>query len=157
VGLEFLAAAMNKLTTDLADRIVAIVKAGSAVETAARACGVARRTWYRWLKLGRGGRQPYRRLVEQLESAEDACKVSLITVLRAAAAQDWRAALVILERKWPEEWGRRDRHEVSHDGLLGIGPMTPAERARLRRISARLASAEELPGGGEGDVADPRP
>lgn len=68
------------------------------------ALNIPARTFYSWLERGRGGKQPYRRLVEGLE----ACKVQrwrhLLGIIEQAAVKTWTAAAWLLERECPERW-----------------------------------------------------
>jgi hypothetical protein len=38
--------------------------------------------------------------------------VHLVAIVRQAAQTNWRAALELLGRRWPETWGRHERVDV---------------------------------------------
>jgi hypothetical protein len=85
----------SKLTPEVHDRVVALIRAGTGVEAAVRACGIAPSTHYAWAL-----RHPaYREAVEQARAEGEVHRVAQITV---AARADWRAAAWFLEREFPE-------------------------------------------------------
>jgi hypothetical protein len=49
---------------------------------------------------------------EQIGEAEGAAEVHLVAIVRQAATTNWRAALELLGRRWPDSWGRHDRVDV---------------------------------------------
>jgi hypothetical protein len=54
-----------------------------------------------------------RKFSQSLTRARADAKVGAIAAIRSAMPEDWRAALAFLERRHPQEWGRRTAHEVS--------------------------------------------
>ena len=68
------------------------------------------------------------RLFRDMEEAEVAFKQRLIGLVEKAAESDWRAAMTLLERRWPNEWAKRTVVHVS-------GEMTPDEAARELRAA----------------------
>jgi hypothetical protein len=61
-------------------------------------------------------------------------------IQQAAKAGDWRAALTVLERRFPAERGRRSAHEVSGPGgepLLGGDKLSDADLELLRELYRR--------------------
>ncbi len=131
----------RKLTPDLAARILALVRAGHAPQGAARASGVGVTTWKGWLRAGRAGTDPeYARLVEDLEDAQEQSKAVLLSRLLQAAKDDWRASAWLLERRWPEEFGRRD--QLVLEAASPAREVGEEDRARWRRV---IEQAERTP------------
>lgn len=50
--------------------------------------------------------EEYRSFYEEVTKALAQAKVRNEAILQKAAAEDWRAALAWLERRYPEEWGK---------------------------------------------------
>ncbi len=62
------------------------------------------------MKWGRSSEKGiYREFLEAIEKAEAQAKVRNVTIIQAAAKDNWQAAAYWLERRYPEEWGRRGR------------------------------------------------
>jgi len=55
----------------------------------------------------------------RVEHAREMCKAKLLTQIMAAAPKNWSAAAWLLERLWPEEFGRH-RLETEHSGAVKI-------------------------------------
>lgn len=109
----------SKLTAEMQDRIVRVIRAGGSYELAASVAGVSERTFYVWLERGkRTGRRdaPYRVLREAVERARAEHETILVAQLnRAAAKGSWRAAAWLLERRFPERWAPRAGRALASD------------------------------------------
>ncbi len=131
----------TKLTPEVAERIVAAIRAGNFPEPAARSAGVSPATLYRWKRLGgQEASGPHRDLVEAIRRAEGEAEVHAIAVIRKQMPGDWRAALAYLERRHAERWGRRAAEEraggrprARRHGI-DLRRLTDSELAELRRI-----------------------
>lgn len=65
----------------------------------------------------------FREFARALGEAEAQAELeALRSIERAAAEGDWRARTWLLERRWPDRWGRRTRHEVTgaHGEPIGV-------------------------------------
>lgn len=143
------------LTPEVEQIIIAAVKAGNYLSTAADFAGVSAKTVYEWISRGEG-RDPDRPSTPELaafaaaikkaeahgkiaalQRIQEAAKGRMLrekrTVTRVIQSKDgtpqevtetvekyfpsaWQADAWMLERRFPEEWGRRDRHELSSPG-----------------------------------------
>lgn len=106
-----------KLTREVQERIVQVIRAGGSHELAAAVAGVSERSLYAWLERGtRRGRRDatYRALRNAVERARAEHEGILVAQLsRAASKGSWRAAAWLLERRFPERWARAaDRADV---------------------------------------------
>lgn len=107
----------TKLTPDLQARIVAFLGAGAYMETAAAAAGVSKQTLYTWLHRGAEGDRPYKAFLDAVEKAQGEADIrDLKTIRDAAQAGAWQAAAWRLERRHPEQWGRRRVEMTGADG-----------------------------------------
>lgn len=93
-----------------ADQLVAMLRAGNYIEVAARAAGVSRSTFRGWMQRGLSDLEedrPFRELRERVETALAEGEVRNVTHIAVAARDgDWNAAAWILERHYPDRWGR---------------------------------------------------
>jgi hypothetical protein len=88
--------ARSILTAEVADRLVALLRAGNYDAVAARASGVAPRTLREWLQRGRSDRErdePYCELAARIDRARAEGEAVHVARIAKAAEQDWRARL----------------------------------------------------------------
>lgn len=108
----------TKLTPERQTKILNAIRAGAYMETAAAAAGVNKETLYAWLK--RGNVEPdsiYSAFVEAVHEAQASAELrDVLTLSKAAADGDWRAAAWRLERKFPKRWGLTTKTE--HSGTI---------------------------------------
>ena len=100
----------TKLTPEVQEAIVTAVLAGSYLETAAAAAGINRDTLYHWLRTGarsNGGIQ--RAFSDAVKKALAESEIRLGAFVRRAAPVEWQAAAWMLERKFPDRYGRREK------------------------------------------------
>lgn len=99
-----------KLTQELVDKAIALKADGLSNGDIICALGIHESTFYRWI--GDPKNKLQRELSEGLKKEEAAFKHTLLTTIRAAALarnQYWTAAAWLLERKYPDEYGKADR------------------------------------------------
>lgn len=121
----------SKLTPEALERIDNAIRVGSTLDAAARFGGITRDTFYRWLNAGRReGAEPL--LAEFANRVDDAMagwEVTANTLIATAAnAGVWQAAAWSLERRKPNEYGRRMRLDGN-----GANPMHDALALELRK------------------------
>lgn len=104
----------TKLTPQVQEKIVTAIKAGSYVETAAAYAGIVKSTFYEWLRKGAAEKEGIHRdfsaACEQALAHADVRDIGIIA--KAASKGVWQAAAWRLERKHPEQWGRRQVIQV---------------------------------------------
>lgn len=98
----------HKLTRETLETALELKKGGANHKDIAAACGVCPQTFSTWANQPKTELQ--RELAEGLKKAEADYKNALCAIiLRDAKKRDWKAAAWLLERKYPEEYSRRDR------------------------------------------------
>jgi hypothetical protein len=126
----------TKLTPDVADVVVENLRAGNYVQTAARAAGISRQTFADWMRRGRSTKTedaPFREFAERVEQARAECEAENVKIIADAARESWSAAAWLLERLYPERWGRpsspqrRDASAAEDSGPESIEPDPFAE------------------------------
>jgi hypothetical protein len=100
-----------ELTEELAERALQYVRAGLAPEVACAAVDVPPSVLREWLQRGDAtgtdpDDEPYRRFRDRLAVEEAKGEARLITLVQAAAAEAWQAAVWLLERRYPARWAR---------------------------------------------------
>ena len=140
-----------KLTKELVEQAIALKSDGLCNADIIAALGITDTTFYRWLQ---EADTPLKRaLKEGLKKAESAYKQTLLNTIRNAALAknaNWTAAAWLLERKYPDEFGRPDRRheERAEDApqiVLGVtvAPMAVGGASQPLEISAQPVEALE--------------
>jgi hypothetical protein len=95
------------------------VEEGLPLPDAARLAGIHPSVVYEW-------RATIPAIAEALKSAEAKLKQRMVAHITKAAPTNWAAAMTLLERRFPEEFGRRDRVRHEHAGQIGL-QLAPAK------------------------------
>ena len=178
----------TKLTPEIADAIEQVVRAGACVGVAARRLGISAEAAEEWVRRGEGrserrATEPYVSFATRIRKAEADDEVRRIALIAKAGtggevtyrrtttkadgavvmeerllAPEWTANAWHLERKHPERWGRKERHEITgKDG----GPIDARVIFYLPEPTRRVAVLETPssrvlpPAGPEGNGGDP--
>lgn len=100
-----------KLTTLMIEQICDLLISGQSIATAAMISGVSESTIYRWLAIGRGdgAEEIHIELVNRVQEAIECSEFELLQNLRMAAEnkENWRVSAWLLERRFPEKYGKR--------------------------------------------------
>lgn len=98
----------TKLTPELHADIVRTIKAGNYLETAAAMAGVERLTLREWIKKGvRAQSGAYHTFARDIEQAMAHAEVVDVLGIRKAGEKEWTARAWLLERRYPDRWGKR--------------------------------------------------
>jgi hypothetical protein len=124
------------LNAELTDRIAQMLRAGNYVEVACAAVGVNRCTFYDWYARGEEGvpglYKDFRERVDQARAEGEARNVALVA---KAASRTWQAAAWMLERQYPERWGRPSQRQEEPEAEAADGFAALDELAVRRRAS----------------------
>lgn len=109
----------SKFNAAVHKAIIEMVESGVTETAAAEACGIHRDTLCNWKRAGEQGDARYSAFVEDLTRARAESEVRLTKVVIGAAQEgEWKAALEVLARRNPEDWGRKDVVESRVDKKL---------------------------------------
>ncbi len=104
----------SKFNPETTGLIIAAVRAGNYFTTSAALGGIHEGTLYRWLREGEEDEDSkYRQFSLDMARAEAEAEISIVTVIRDAASDDYRAGLELLSRRFPERWSTRNRTELT--------------------------------------------
>lgn len=90
----------SKYTEDRVKAILTALEAGMGRVGAAQYGGITFETLSQWMS-------HKSEFSEAVIEAESKCELWMVGNIKKAAADDWRAAIAWLERRRPQEWGRR--------------------------------------------------
>lgn len=141
------------LTPELSNEIHALLRRGLTQEDVIRVTGIARSTFYSWLDRSKDLATRYNdpedplddetatieelRLLDFLDGytgARARGKADALGAIRAGMAEDWRAAAWYLERSFPDEYGRRERLDVTTEDRTAIVIRWPEEEREIEDI-----------------------
>jgi hypothetical protein len=107
----------SKLTKELIKEAFKLVSAGNYIKDIPPILGIDDSTWFRWLNEGEKAKSGMKReFYETVKKAEkDAIARNVALIQRAAQEGNWQAAAWWLERKYFEDWGRKDKVDLSAD------------------------------------------
>lgn len=111
------------LDAPLIEALSEYVRKGNYAITACNLCHIPESTFYYWLNLARKDEEQgateevsiYRRLLESIKRAEADAEALMVETARNAAVEkkDGYLAITVNERRHPDRWGRRERHDVN--------------------------------------------
>ena len=97
-----------KLTPELRETLLEGLSIGLTQKLASQRAGIGESTFYNWLAKGRAASTgQYRDLLDEVIRAEGQGAARLMAQISRQGMADWRAAAWILERRHPDDYGRR--------------------------------------------------
>lgn len=115
----------TKLTKETQARICDLIESGNTVAVAAQAAGITEQTFYNWKRRGEAAEErqrvgekltaterSYLSFFEAIKRAEAVSHAAAVAQIRKAGDKQWQALAWWLERKFPEQWGRRDTTKI---------------------------------------------
>lgn len=104
----------SKFTEERRRIIVEALEKGHYLTVAAALAKVDTDTIYLWLKRGRAASSGrYYEFARAVEEAMAVAEDVSVAIIDGAAGDDWRAAAWKMERRHPDRWGKKERHEVT--------------------------------------------
>jgi hypothetical protein len=114
------------LNVQLQRKICALLSEGCDQKTACSICGIGERTYHEWKNRGHNGHEPYASFFSAASRARNVFKARLLKIVTDAAEKEARHAEWLLERRWPNEFGRSENRTIVIDRPLP--PVVPAEQ-----------------------------
>ena len=111
-----------KLTPQLQEQIGNNITLGMPLKYAAESVGITEVTFYNWLKRGETeSKGQFYEFAEHVKACKaKAVQLHLKLITKAATEGTWQASAWILERRYPEEFGRREKVELGGEQQLVI-------------------------------------
>ena len=120
---------ITKISVELVDKICGVIASAVPMDTAAAYSGISKQTMYAWMRRARdlqtlndtGYHGPWNEdetilldFAGKLDVAMAAWEVTALGRITEAAKDHWAAAGWLLERRKPDEYGRRQRLDVAN-------------------------------------------
>jgi hypothetical protein len=120
-----------------------MLRAGNYIGVCCHAVRITRQTFALWMQRGLSDADadaPFRDFRERVEQARAEGEVRNVTHIAKAATTSWQAAAWLLERQFPERWGRPSapqRQDVEKDepGEAEFDPFAEVDELAERRRS----------------------
>ncbi|MBU0959843.1 MAG: hypothetical protein KKB31_07890 [Nanoarchaeota archaeon] len=102
----------TKLTPELTEEICGHIRDGNTDKDACTLCGITQATFIDWKHRGEAGEEPFSTFLEQLVEAQIRFKDYHIRNIKRHSKRSAQASQWLLERKFNQEFGQRQRLEV---------------------------------------------
>ena len=118
--------AKTKLNPTIKKQIGDNITLGMPLKFAAEAAGISEVTFYNWMNRGESeSKGQFYEFAEHVKACKaKAVQLHLKLITKAATDGSWQASAWILERRYPEEFGRKDRLELDanmkHSGEVNL-------------------------------------
>lgn len=108
---------------DTLKELLAQLAAGQRRPVACALAGITEQTFYNWQKKADAGEEPHKSLFVQVKRAEAFAEQKVVQHVLSAAEkpQFWAAGMTYLERKYPDQWGRRSEDSSGPKVVVQIG------------------------------------
>jgi len=130
----------DKLTPETSEKIVRLIRAGNYGSVACKAAGIIWETYSIWMARGKAeGKGKFYEFAELIDKAKSESEAILVAKIQQD--DSWQSKAWMLERKFHERWGRKDR--IEHSGVVGLAALTPEERqAKIKELEERNKEIE---------------
>ena len=115
----------TKLTPEVRDLIVDGINAGLTFGLTCARAGVSPATFYRWLEKGETAKSGvFREFCDTVSRAKADSAMRLVSQITLQAPTDWRAAAFLLERRFPDDYGKRSEITGKDGGPVKVDAKT---------------------------------
>ena len=115
----------TKLTPEVQDLIVDGINAGLTFGLTCARAGVNPATFYRWLEKGETAKSGvYSEFCDTVSRAKADSAMRLVSQITLQAPTDWRAAAFLLERRFPDDYGKRSEITGKDGGPVKVEAKT---------------------------------
>lgn len=135
--------------TELVEKLLLLLRAGNPIMTAVGALSIPRQNFYDAMKIGRNNpdHPRYGPFAREVEAAMAAPNARWLQTINRSARTDWKAALALLERRDPENFG------VKKDATTGPAQSVVIElRFPGQPATANTIDAEDIV---DGEIVEP--
>jgi len=106
----------TKLTKELCDEICKYIGMGNYIERCCEAVGISPSTYYTWKRKGEKGIEPYKTFLERVKREEAKAEMLHVEIIHdVALSGNWLSSAWLLERKYPQRFGKREQMALASD------------------------------------------
>lgn len=108
--------AKTKLTEEKIKTAVKMVEKGHYYKDIYGVLGVCKKTWQNWINRGKEAKSGiYRKFYEEIEKADSRGEAYLFDKMMEVGKEEWQMYMTILERKYPDRFGKHERMNISSE------------------------------------------
>lgn len=120
---------MAKFNDETIEIILKARESGLNQKECAEVAGINEATLYKWINKGKSAKSGrYKDFYNDFQMAKN--KNKLFHLKKIHEAESWTSSAWYLERVYPEEFGRKDRMNLTHDGKMEIESKVSLEEKR---------------------------
>ena len=111
----------SKCTKELCDAICKDIKEGNTLKYSVQKQGITEQTFYNWMKKGEDSKTKsgkYFDFFDNIKKAQEEGKNHLVKGIRKHGQNTWQAQAWLLERMYPQEFGKREKVAMEHSGEI---------------------------------------
>lgn len=140
----------TKLTDEVCEAICKNIIEGNTVKYSVQKEGLDESTYYKWIKKGEEAKSgKFFQFVQSIKKAKEEAKSELVKDIKAHGKKNWQSLAWLLERMYPNEFGRRENVKMEHKGELKTQNTTTVlletRLERLRRIENERNKENDTP------------
>ena len=121
---------MAKFNEKTIEMILKARESGLNQKECAEVAGINEATLYKWINKGKEAKRgKYRDFYNDFQMAKN--KNKLFHLKKIHEAEAWTASAWYLERVYPDEFGRKDRMDLKHDGEVKVETKKTLEEKRI--------------------------
>ena len=118
-----------KLTDQLCDEICNDIKAGVPIKHASISHGISESTFYNWFDKGRDAKSgKFKKFYDKIQEAKSVAITLRARRIYKAGENNWQADAWWLERVDPDNFGRKDTHQVDMNAKVQSDLLVKLER-----------------------------
>ena len=134
---------MAKFNDETIEIILKARESGLNQKECAEVAGINEATLYKWLNKGKEARSgKYKKFYNDFNLAK--IRNKLFHLKKIHEEEAWTASAWYLERVYPEEFGRKDRMDLNHDGKVKVESTKRLEEKRIENENYFKELEEEL-------------
>ena len=135
----------HKLNKTICDKICEGVLKGNYITTVCQSVGINRNTYYNWKKKGEQGIEPYKQFYDRVTEAEAQAEMDILNVIYTNAIDqgNWLSSAWILERKYPNRFGKREQMALATDNNFELKISSAKSPYELGEKERKLLEEDE--------------
>lgn len=130
----------TKLTSEVQQAICDALERGEVHVHAIEHGGIGETTYYEWLAKGEEGIKPYAEFREATTRAEARGRKKIFDLIQTHVELDWRAGAFLLERRYPQHYGKAARVDLNVKGKVEIDH--GLAQSAIEKLAGEIAKAE---------------